>query len=271
VARKIKGAVRENLRTEIAIGISPEFHAPNQTYPAYLKARYGALINLIRSENHFFYPFPLEKRQIFLDELIQGVKKKSDESSVDVWIDRLLLPLFTPFLYRVVQWNVLKILCELSAKFPEKYPPGRLLSFASNILQLKTISELYQWTHQFLKMQIRIIQGIPKSYEVVNEIKKYVQDNYTSSSLKTLLSQKTKYSSTYLETLFRKQMGKGIAAYLTEIRIKRAKELLRETELTISEIAFEVGYNTFSTFYRAFKRMEKMAPAEYRAKVKGGE
>ena len=52
--------------------------------------------------------------------------------------------------------------------------------------------------------------------------------------------------------------------YLTGVRIREAKRLLLETQMTISEVALAVGYSSASFFIRSFKKTEGISPSEYR-------
>ena len=59
-------------------------------------------------------------------------------------------------------------------------------------------------------------------------------------------------------------MGMPIGSYLTKLRLDEAKKLLRETELTVSEIAVRSGFGDVKALYTVFKREVKMTPGEYR-------
>lgn len=67
-----------------------------------------------------------------------------------------------------------------------------------------------------------------------------------------------------LAYLFEKQIGMTPIQYLTEYRLKQAKNLLRSTELMISEIAELVGYSDIYYFCRVFKKHYAITPTEYR-------
>ncbi|TCM99549.1 AraC family transcriptional regulator [Paenibacillus sp. BK033] len=67
----------------------------------------------------------------------------------------------------------------------------------------------------------------------------------------------------YLSKSFKVVTGKNFIDYLTELRIERAKELLRESELKINDVAEQVGYQ-HSYFNRIFKKLEGMTPTSYR-------
>lgn len=63
---------------------------------------------------------------------------------------------------------------------------------------------------------------------------------------------------------FKKHTSGTFIEYLNNHRIAYASKLLRETNLTIIEIAYESGYHNLSNFNRQFKRLKKMSPREYR-------
>jgi AraC-like DNA-binding protein len=69
----------------------------------------------------------------------------------------------------------------------------------------------------------------------------------------------------YLSRLFRKVMKKSYRQYITEMRISKAQELLRYTDLSVMDIALEVGYQTHSFFTHKFHKITGIAPAKYRA------
>lgn len=62
-------------------------------------------------------------------------------------------------------------------------------------------------------------------------------------------------------------MQKHFIEYLNEVRIAHACKLLLETDLSISEIAFESGYKTVSNFNKIFKKMTDASPLTYRKKI----
>jgi AraC-like DNA-binding protein len=72
------------------------------------------------------------------------------------------------------------------------------------------------------------------------------------------------FTETYLSQIFREQTGVTYSLFLERIRVEAARRLLQASSLSISEIAARVGYQTNSTFFRAFRRMHKQGPSAYR-------
>ena len=69
---------------------------------------------------------------------------------------------------------------------------------------------------------------------------------------------------TTLKTVFKEVYGSSLAAHMKEHRMERAAALLRETDLSVAEIAGQVGYESQSKFTAAFKEQFGQLPKEYR-------
>ena len=68
----------------------------------------------------------------------------------------------------------------------------------------------------------------------------------------------------YLSRKFKETFGSGMVAYLTNIRIKHAKELLVSSDMQVQEIAIAVGFQDEGYFTKQFKKIVSMTPAAYR-------
>lgn len=78
------------------------------------------------------------------------------------------------------------------------------------------------------------------------------------------LASKFSISETSMKNYFRGVFGQNISVYLREIRMKKAAELLKNTNLPVSKIAEQVGYMNQSKFASVFKKQMNMSPLEYR-------
>jgi AraC-like DNA-binding protein len=65
---------------------------------------------------------------------------------------------------------------------------------------------------------------------------------------------------------FSETYGRTPAAYLTERRIERAQDLLRATNLTVTEVCMLVGYSSLGSFSSKFRKLVGVSPSEYQAK-----
>jgi transcriptional regulator GlxA family with amidase domain len=96
-------------------------------------------------------------------------------------------------------------------------------------------------------------------------IRKVLQSVHGDPSQTVLqLARSVNLSSSRLGHLFRVQVGTDLNSFLRHARLERAAELLRQTELSIKEIAATVGYGHSSSFDRGFEKRFDVAPADYR-------
>ena len=109
-----------------------------------------------------------------------------------------------------------------------------------------------------------IVEG--REYRIV-EIINYIQNDYKNVTL-DVLSDTFHLSKPYLSKYIKEKSGITFQEVVKEARMKKAKELLRETNYTVETVAAEVGYETVEHFNRLFKRNYGMTPIQYRKQTK---
>lgn len=98
----------------------------------------------------------------------------------------------------------------------------------------------------------------------IREAKRYMEEHYSESLTLEIVSDFVGFNPAYFSSLFKKEVGITFLEYLTELRMSRARELLRETNLNISSICEAVGYSDVKHFTKIFKKMTDLKPNEYR-------
>ncbi|MBQ9414972.1 MAG: helix-turn-helix transcriptional regulator [Clostridia bacterium] len=76
------------------------------------------------------------------------------------------------------------------------------------------------------------------------------------------------YSYNYLSHLFRRKTGMTIQSYVSQKKIERSLDLLRDTDMSVTKIATVLNYDCIQSFSKAFKRAMNMSPTEYRARMR---
>jgi len=92
----------------------------------------------------------------------------------------------------------------------------------------------------------------------------HIHMNYQRGVTVQELTQLLGVSQPYLFRIFKANTGRSPKQYLTDCRLLQAKKLLRETAMSVTEIAASVGYGDVLTFSRFFSRREKKSPLRYR-------
>ncbi|MCU6794942.1 response regulator [Paenibacillus sp. WQ 127069] len=93
---------------------------------------------------------------------------------------------------------------------------------------------------------------------------KYIDNNYQHKLYLKDLSVKFFVNQVYCCQLFKKVLGKTFSEYVTELRIKKACELLKHTELSIEEITTKVGFSDYYYFNKVFKKQCGITPTKFR-------
>lgn len=107
-------------------------------------------------------------------------------------------------------------------------------------------------------------QSYDSTVQTVNEIHRLLTADLKKRYTIEELALRFHINQTTLKTVFKTVFGRSIAAYMKEYRIKRAAELLTQSDNSISEIAAAVGYENQSKFTQAFKDVTGMLPKDYR-------
>lgn len=107
---------------------------------------------------------------------------------------------------------------------------------------------------------------------VISEAKRYIQDNFQDPDLSVeKICRHLHMSAAYFSTMFKKETGQAYIAYLTDVRLGRAVELLMATDDKTYIIAEKVGYPEQNYFSYVFKKKYGVSPTRYRTAHRGGE
>ena len=104
------------------------------------------------------------------------------------------------------------------------------------------------------KQEERTITGITRS----------LQEHLTEEISLTVLAGQFHLNPQYISQLFKSEIGVNFLAYLTNIRMEKAKKLLLSTSLPIAEVAEQSGYGDYRVFTKVFKKSEGVTPSQYR-------
>ena len=98
----------------------------------------------------------------------------------------------------------------------------------------------------------------------IKYLREYVENNYTFDISMQEVAEDMGYSDAYFSKLFKQYFNQNFTAYLTEYRIKKAKELLTDTNNSIKDISRMVGYEDSNYFAKILKRIVGEIPSKFR-------
>jgi two-component system response regulator YesN len=138
--------------------------------------------------------------------------------------------------------------------------------FTRNLENQGSLSEVMQ----FLKEQVMklfseyVFTCMNEENRPIREAKRYIRENYQKSISLDIVGAQVGFNAAYLSTLFKREAGYTFSEYLTQVRMERAKELLKETDDNVAVVCENVGYNDLKNFTKNFRIYTGLRPNEYR-------
>lgn len=105
--------------------------------------------------------------------------------------------------------------------------------------------------------------------ETFRQILQYIYHHYTTEISFAQLSRQFSINPSYLSQTFKRELGITFTQYLTDLRIKKAEELLRTTGLSIAEVGERAGFSQYVHFSKVFKKTVGVSPSTYRKSCQG--
>ena len=98
----------------------------------------------------------------------------------------------------------------------------------------------------------------------MEEAASYIIDHFNENLSLESVAKKLYINKCYLSRIFKEASGFTVNEYINMIRIRKSRELLSSTSLTVTEVAEAVGYDTITYFERVFRQYTLTSPSAYR-------
>lgn len=144
---------------------------------------------------------------------------------------------------------------------------GDQYNFLSELEKHHRFEDLFAWVTRLsdtLTEAVSITQHL-KSTRYLAGVIDYIHDQYATPLTLETAASRIPISPHYLSHLFRDELGMTFLEYVTRVRMEKARELLRTTDLHIREIASRVGYEDAGYFTRVFRKVNGISPNRYRS------
>ena len=117
-----------------------------------------------------------------------------------------------------------------------------------------------------VKMLRKTEMGIEPSEirDIWQELSEYIDNNLDLKLTLSDLAQKCFYNPSYFSRIFKEKFKISFVEYITQKRLAHAVDLLKNTELSVSDVGRRVGFSDSKAFYHAFSRQYHCTPSEYR-------
>lgn len=146
------------------------------------------------------------------------------------------------------------------------------IKLSDNFNNIYNFNSLYEYSCELKKYLLDISKSIKEESCLSidsNGIKKalnYINANYYKDITMATVSNEVSLNYSYFSQVFKEHVGDNFVNYLRKIRIERAKELLKTTNLKIYEVSESVGYSDSKQFAKMFRKVSGLSPVEYKEK-----
>ena len=145
------------------------------------------------------------------------------------------------------------------------YFSGRVVSQKEHESAVKLLTIFAQ--HLAMLSNQVFIQQENAEPPVISKARAYIHEHQTEEISLSQVAKAVNMSSYYFCKMFKKVTGINFTDYVARVRIEKSKNLLLNPNLRVSEIAFEVGFQSLTHFNRVFKKILGQSPTEYRAQL----
>ncbi|MDO8686267.1 MAG: helix-turn-helix domain-containing protein, partial [Clostridiales bacterium] len=228
--------------------------------------RYAEMKVLVKSEFHF-PEHKLQTLKIFLESL--------DYSKGTAGVEKIIEDIFSVKYLEFVTSAHLKMLFVETARIVIRFCEHMGLDIFSFIDESEASGESLADYGNVLDMGqffIDLIKNIVAANKfgsndikiLIHRVENYICNNFHTNIQLDVVALKFGLNSKYLSRVFKCLTGSNFCDYLSDIRLQKAKELLKNTQMMIQDIALNVGYNDHQYFHRVFKKYCGVTPNEFR-------
>ena len=97
---------------------------------------------------------------------------------------------------------------------------------------------------------------------LVNKAVSYIQKNFQTTVSLQEVADAMSLNAAYLSRIFKKYTGKTIVTYINDLKMEKARALIEENQLSLKEIALEVGIQNYNYFYQMVKKHYGKSPSD---------
>lgn len=133
----------------------------------------------------------------------------------------------------------------------------------------ETLQDVGDWFDEFIERYFNFLNSLSSSKysREVNRALEYITAHYKEDIGLQNMADYLHLNESYFSFVFKKETGQNFTDYLNLLRIEKAKELLRISEMTVSDVWCKVGYSSLSYFSRVFKQYTLIGPGEYKRSI----
>lgn len=217
----------------------------------------------------FSQPYQFENKQI---ETFAGCLSKKDRYNLILLVKQLssnlkchpntLVNTVKDFYFRLLLQIIKSAESENIKLIDTEKSKGFLWEMVS---KFNYLIELENYVISKIEIYFKLLEEKSRYSSTISGILNYINTHYQERTLSIMdISEHAGLSSTYICVLFKEETGVTINRYITEFRMEKSKDILKDKSLKVADIAKKVGYQEGDYFAKLFRKIEGLSPSEYR-------
>ncbi|SNR98281.1 two component transcriptional regulator, AraC family [Anaerovirgula multivorans] len=272
--KKIMMKINKLMKIDYTIGIGKSYdiqHFSQSVNEAYIATSLSEENDVIHFEDIHFSSnttadYPAGKDKMLLHKILTGELKEVLEIFEEIfwWMSTYYKEDIDQIKSKLIELVILiQKTIPSSVEGNYKLEDGYLIQ----ILKIKNIEELKISYLNYLKT---IVVNLETSKEkeikgLITKAIKYIDKNFNQNISLNDVAKEMNMSYHYFSKFFKDSTGENFVDYLTNLRIEKSKDILKDATVNVKEVCFEVGYSDPNYFSKIFKKITGMTPTEYRA------
>ena len=227
---------------------------------------FSAMQDMKQADDNCEYPIDTEKK---LQRYITSGDKKSAQRAMNEILGAIFFSSGADF--EAIKARVTELLVLLSrAAIEGGAEPSRIFGlnrdYLSEISSFENVEDLSNWLASMLSSFTGLVFAAPdaKHTETIQKVMEYVNSNYMNRISLNDVSEHVSFSVSYLSRMFKEEKGISLTSYINEVRIRAAKLLIKQSDISLSQAAYLCGFDDQSYFSKVFKRITGTTPGKYR-------
>ena len=137
----------------------------------------------------------------------------------------------------------------------------------SDMMSLDTLNEIEEYMVEFYEiiLSCMTLESDSNEKKYGDQILEYINKHYKEDIMFEEMADEIGISYSYMRKLVKNITGKSLIDYINILRIEEVKRLLLYSDMSITQIALEVGYRNVQSVNRFFKKYEGISPSEYKS------
>lgn len=281
LAQIIKQNITEYLLFTVAIGIGEVKKDIHEISKSYDEACYALGCRKVTGSNELIeyekaafmrteYYYPIDKERSIISYLKAGDYQNSIKVMEQIIDENFKMEITyhqLQYMFSELLSTILKAIYDLEGKIQDIF---NIESLGKELFENETLKDTKDW---FEKVCIRLCNYFKEQQEsgnkeLIQKILQYIQENYNKDITLETVADHFNISYSYLSRYYKQQTGANFIESLYELRMQKAREMLKCTSMKINQVAESVGYNNVNHFIKIFKKYEGVTPGKFRNTLK---